>query len=232
MCEGRRLVADFVAGTDARPSLPEAVEEHLTPTADGLWVVWAYKLARQEGEQFVPLTGPPGYPAVARAFCRGRNFRRAHDAPDPTCTCGFHALSSQDLPRLPVGHGFSVLTVALYGRVLAFEWAGGGMLWRAERQSVVRVEAPAQVDASEEDWWPVPPVRTPVRPARVMRRHPDDPEGRLAAVRPTAPRDSGPIRLKLPVSAPTVPVCHDDAGWCVGTSTVTFDHSPASLALV
>jgi len=37
------------------------------------------------------------------------------------------------------------------------------------------------------------------------------------------------VRLNLPVSCPVLPVCHDDAGWCVGSST--FEHSPASLVL-
>src|SRR4249919_2477012 len=32
MCRGDRLVADFVAGTDARPGLPEELGEHLTTT--------------------------------------------------------------------------------------------------------------------------------------------------------------------------------------------------------
>ena len=139
MCSGDRLVADFVAGTRARPGLPEELEEHLTTTVDGLWVVWAHKLARQAGDLFVPLTGGSGYPADARATCR---VRGGHDAPDPGCTCGFHALSSRRLPGLHVGRGFTALTVALSGRVLAFEWAGKGVLWRAERQTVVRIERP------------------------------------------------------------------------------------------
>src|SRR5215472_4926541 len=86
MCEGDRLVADFVAGTDAKPNLPEVLEEHLTPTTDGLWVVWAYKLAQQVGDLFVPLTGRSGYPADARATCKFRRARGAHVAPDPACT--------------------------------------------------------------------------------------------------------------------------------------------------
>lgn len=230
MCEGDRLVADFVAGTDARPGLPEFLEEHLTTTVDGLWVVWAYKLARQEGDLFVPLTGGAAYPADARATCRYRRAWRGHDAPDPGCTCGFHAVSSRSLPGLPVAGGpFSALTVALSGRVLAFEWAGGGVLWRAERQTVVRVERPAQYDWME---FAVPARvrRTTAGLALGNRSHPDDPEGRLSAVRPAPPRDSGPIRLNLPVSAPVLPVCHDDAGWCVAPSTV--EDSPASLVLV
>ena len=215
MCRGDRLVADFVAGTDARPDLPEELEEHLTATVDGLWVVWAHKLARPMGDLFVPLTGGPGYPADARAECRSRGVRGAHGAPDPGCTCGFHALSSQKLPGLPVRRGFTALTVALSGRVLAFEWAGEGVLWRAERQTVVRIDRPALSDRMEG--------------LLGKRRHPGDPDGRPAVVPAATPRDSGPVRLDLPVSSPVLPVRHDDAGWCAGSST--FEHSPGSLVL-
>ncbi len=62
-----------------------------------------------------------------------------------------------------------------------------------------------------------------------QRRHPGDPDGRAAVVPAATPRDSGPMRLNLPVSSPVLPVCHDDAGWCVGSSTL--EHSPASLVL-
>jgi hypothetical protein len=215
MCSGDHLVADFMAGTDARPGLPEELQEHLTATVDGLWVVWAHKLARRKGDLFIPLTGGPGYPADARAECRLRGVRGAHAAPDPGCTCGFHALSSRRLPGLPVQRGFAALTVALSGRVLAFEWAGEGMLWRAERQTVVRVERPALSDRMEG----VPG----------KRRHPDDPDGHPAVVSAVTPRDSGPIRLNLPVPPPVLVVCHDDAGWCARSSS--FEHSPASLVL-
>jgi hypothetical protein len=242
MCRGGRLIADFAAGTDARPGLPEVLEEHLTPTADGLWVVSGYKLAWQEGDLFVPLTGRSSYPADARATCRIRRGRSAHVAPDPECTCGFHALSSRVLPGLPVGHpGLSVLTVALSGRVLAFEWADGGVLYRAERQTVVRVERPSYSDWMADE-WPAAGVRTSAFSVLGNRSHPGDPDGRLAAVRPAAPRDSGPIRLNLPVRAPVLELCDDDAGWCVGASTPehsrtpepsrTFERSPAPLALV
>jgi hypothetical protein len=215
MCRGDRLVADFVAGTDARPDLLEGLGEHLTLTVDGLWVVWAHKLAWQAGDLFVPLTGGSGYPADARAKCRFRGARGAHDAPDPGCTCGFHALSSRRLPGLPASRGFTALTVALSGRVLAFEWAGGGVLWRAERQTVVRIERPALSD--------------PMGGVLGKRRHPDDPDGRPAAVPAAAPRDSGPMRLNLPVSPPVLVECHDDVGWCAVSST--FERSPASLVL-
>jgi len=211
MCSGDRLVADFVAGTDARPCLPEELEEHLTTTVDGLWVVWAHKLARQAGDLFVPLTGGPGYPADARAECRFQGKRGRHDAPEPGCTCGFHALSRR-LPGLPAGHGFTTLTVALSGRVLALTWGGEGVLWRAQRQTVVCIERPARFD----------------RPER-MHRYPGDPDGQPAVVPAVTPRDSGPVRLNLPVSSPMLPVCHDDAGWCVGAGTL---ERPAALVLV
>jgi hypothetical protein len=216
MCRGGRLVADFVAGASTRPGVPEEIQEHLTVTADGLWVVWAYKLARQYGDLFVPLRGGCGYPADARAECRSRRAQGAHRVPDPSCTCGFHALSDGRLPGLPTRGGLTALTVALSGRVLAFEWAGDGVLWRAERQTVVRVGLSAVPDRLGE----VP----------ASRRQPDDPDGRLALRPASAPRDSGPVRLNLPVSCPVTLVCHDDAGWCAEPSTST--RSPASLVLV
>jgi len=212
MCSGDRLVADFMAGTGARPSLPEELDEHLTVTVDGLWVVWAHKLARKAGHLFLPLSGGSGYPADARAECRRRG---GHDAPDPGCTCGFHALSSPWLPGLPPRRQCTALTVALSGRVLAFEWAGGGVLWRAERQTVARIERATPAERIEE--------------VLGRLRHPDDPDGRLAVVRAATPRDSGPVRLKLPASAPLLPVSHDDAGWCAGSTA--FEHSPAALVL-
>jgi hypothetical protein len=215
MCTGGRLIADFVAGAGAQPGLPGELQEHLTMTVDGLWVVWAHKLAQQAGELFVPLTGGPGYPAHARAECRRGDVRGAHDAPDPGCTCGFHALSGPGLLGLSAGPGFAALTVALTGRVLAFEWVHGGVLWRAERQTVVRIERPAPFDRTEA--------------LLGMRRRPDDPDGRPAVVHAVPPRDSGPVRLNLPVSSPVLPVCHDDAGWCVGSST--SGRPPASLVL-
>ena len=213
MCRGTRLIADFVAGTEVQPDLPDELAEHLTTTVSGLWVVWAYKLARSAGDLFVPLTGGPGYPADARAECRHRGIRirgahdvpdPAHNVPDPGCTCGFHALSTPMLTGLPARQ-FPRLTVALSGRVLAFEWHGSGVLWRAERQTVVCVDHEGVFD--------------PVEELRRVRRDPGDPGGSLAAVFPVAPRDSGPVRLDLPVSPPRLPVCHDDAGWCLGAST-------------
>jgi len=220
MCRGDRLVADFVAGADTRPSLPRELEEHLTMTVSGLWVVWAHKLARRRGDLFIPLTGGSGYPADARAECRA--VRGVHDAPDPRCTCGFHALSSPMLPGLPADHGFAALTVALSGRVLAFEWRGAGVLWRAERQTVVRIERPALFDRAT--------LVERARAALSQRRHPGDPDDHPAVVPAPTPRDSGPVRLDLPVSCPVLPVHHDDAGWCVASSGL--ERSPASLVLI
>ena len=215
MCNGGRLIADFVAGTTARPDLPEELEEHLTVTVDGRWVVWAHKLARLAGDLFVPLTRGPAYPADASAECLARGVRGRHHAPDPGCTCGFHALSSRRLPGLPVRSDLTALTVALSGRVLALERSDEEVLWRAERQTVVRIDQPAPSDRMEE--------------VLGKRRHPDDPDGRLAVLPAVTPHDSGPMRLNLPVSSPVLAMCHDDAGWCAGSST--FEHSAASLVL-
>jgi hypothetical protein len=217
MCRGDRLLADFVAGAGTRPSLPGELDEHLTVTVSGLWVVWAHKLARPVGDLFIPLTGGSGYPADARAECRRRTVRGAHDAPDPGCTCGFHALSSPMLPGLPTDYPFTALTVALSGRVLAFEWRGAGVLWRAERQTVVRIERPALVDRA-------------AALGRRRRRRPGDPDDHPAVLPAPTPHDSGPVRLDLPVSCPVLPVHHDDAGWCVASSGL--ERSAASLALI
>jgi hypothetical protein len=216
-----------MAGADTRPAVPEELDEHLTVTADGQWVVWAYKLARPEDDLFVPLTGGPGYPADARATCR---LWDTHDAPDPQCTCGFHALSDRSLPGLPVPGPFAALTVALSGRVLAFDWRGRGLLWRAERQTVVRIDQP--------DWsgWETRYGRTSRagRDERVPRerRRPEDPEGRLALAAGATPRDSGPVRLRLPASVPVLPVSHDDAGWCLESGdSGPLEPSPDALVL-
>jgi hypothetical protein len=80
---------------------------------------------------------------------------------------------------------------------------------------VVRIERPAPSDRMED--------------VLGKRRHPDDPDGRPAVVPAATPRDSGPMRLNLPVSSPVLVECHDDAGWCAASST--FECSPASLVL-
>jgi hypothetical protein len=99
--------------------------------------------------------------------------------------------------------------------VLAFEWAGAGILWRAERQTVVRVDRTARPDPLEDAWR--------------MRRRPDDPDGRLAFRPAATPHDSGPVRLNLPAAAPALVACRDDAGWCAASRPSI--RPPASLVL-
>jgi hypothetical protein len=234
MCEGGRLVADFVAGTLEKPDVPELASS-LTTTVDGAWVVWAYKLARVEGEHFIPCRGFGSYPAEALAECmpgpraKGTAFaaREAplppapHAAPDPSCTCGFYALSDEwaefarrlvlsglglsgrGLRRLfgqrsataacgtPPEDRFVGLTVVLSGRVLAFEWPEGGFLFRAARQTVVRVDR-------------CPDLGEPDRP--------DDLGGQLARLPGRHPFGAGPVRLALPEEPSHVAVS-DEAGW-------------------
>jgi hypothetical protein len=242
MCRGGRLVADFRAGADTQPDVPEALDQYLTLTTDGQWVVWAYKLARPQGELFVPLTGGSGYPADARATCRPRWSRVSpgvHAAPDPRCSCGFHALSDRELPGLPAAGRLMRLTVILSGRVLAFDWQGTGILWRAERQTVVRAEPliyplehPAWPDLAYRRGPAVPGLRRERLPREQGR--PDDPDGRLASLTGATPRDSGPVRLRLPASAPVVPVSQDDAGWCLASGAPGVSapvERPAALVL-
>ena len=225
MCSGGQLVADFVAGTKDRPDWPEWPElaGSLTTTADGAWVVRAYKVAREDGDRFIPLTGRGSYPADAQAEClaEARSFRRwqperpgnEHSAPDPACTCGFHALSEQSWRF--AGPGLVRLTVVLSGRVLAFEtldgaFAGGtagrNLLFRAARQTVVHVDREAG------DFGARPRLsRIGAPPGRF--RWPEDPAGRLVRLPTDLPSGAGPERLVLPSECVRVAV-HDDAGWC------------------
>jgi hypothetical protein len=175
------------------------LKDNLTTTADGNWVVWAFKLARVAGDRFIPLSGRGSYPAEATALCEAGSWRR-HDAPEPTCTCGFHALSEGDLPGFPVYDG-AALTVVLYGRILAFEWPAGGVLLRAAHQKVVRVDRhPARLEQIPAELEAAP-------------RRPEDPEGRLARTDVGNPSGAGPVRLQLPCD-PVKVVINDDAGWC------------------
>ena len=100
MCRGGRLIADFEAGTSTTPDVPAELLEHLTVTVDGLWVVWAYKLARQRGGLFIPLRGDYGYPADARAECRARGARGGHRAPDPGAPADSMPSRTPGLPGL------------------------------------------------------------------------------------------------------------------------------------
>jgi hypothetical protein len=93
------------------------------------------------------------------------------------------------------------LDVALSGRVLAFEWDGGGVLFRAARQTVVRVRSREQ-DSRQLDLWTVPPT------------WPDDPDGVLAGRSERRPRGAGPVHIRLPGSPPANVELVDDAGYC------------------
>ena len=203
MCTGGRLLADFVAGGRDRAEVPDWLVESMTTTTDGAWVVWAYKLARVNGDRFVPLRGRGSYPADATAECLVEYPSGKHKAPEPSCTCGFHALSSRGLLELPVRRSDMVyLQVVLSGRVLAFEWEPGGVLLRAERQTVVRSGGRGD---------DLDPIFAELGDR--FFRGPDDPDGRVVR-RPTAtPHGSGPVRMSLPSQCPSVGVA-DDAGWC------------------
>jgi hypothetical protein len=215
MCSGGRLVADFTVGTEQAPDVPEVVRAALTPTADGRWVVWARKLARPAPDGYQPLSGGVTYPADAVAQCRRSP---EHHPPMPYCTCGFHALLAPTAGRAPasggdllaamapfgfgrpMGLGRAVLApgvvaleVALSGRVVAQEWRSGGVLFRAARQTVVRV------------------LDDPGDPAQP---EPDDPGGVLARVVAPLPRGQGPRRLALPSTTPPAFDVDDDAGLC------------------
>lgn len=199
MCSGGQLLADFEAGTSNEPAVSDELVPHLTTTVDGRWVVWASKIAHRDGDQFRAVTGRCSYPADAVAECLvgGRLMRPRHRAPDPTCTCGFHAVSGET----PIDPAWSMvaLTVVLSGRVLAFEYGNASILWRAERQTVVKVDD------------------DPVRGRDLyQRRRPDDPAADGAFAPSGNPHGAGPIRLLLPARSPRIRMCHDDAGWCAG----------------
>src|SRR5262249_24186033 len=173
------------------------------------------------------------YPADARAECQ---HQRNHVAPDPTCTCGFHAVShAQDGwpfagPR-PLGWASTaarvnrsrqptraigtdpmpaVLSVVLSGRVLTFEWPGDSVLFRAERQTVVSVNRLAN-SATE----------------------PDDPTGTLSWVTPREPIGVGPVRLVLPREEPPTVLISDDAGYCImPTAPRLIDRQRSALSAI
>jgi hypothetical protein len=213
MCVGGRLLADFTAGGATRPDVPDIVAESVVQTTEDRWVVWAHKIARASGDGFLPLIGDGGwYPRVAVARCRRGG---PHDAPEPSCTCGFHAMSaSGELPRwglLARGAdlGFQQLEVALSGRVLAFE-ARGGVLFRAAEQAVLRVEP--QPPAGRRRMRPAVDDARWVGPGQL--RWPDDSDGDRVRRRSAAPRGCGPVRLRIPSDPPTIVAVADDAGLC------------------
>ena len=196
MCHGGIRLADFLAGTPVRPEVPNIVHESLTKTADDVWLVKAHKLARPVGDRFQPLTGGEPYPYDAIATCRISERRPAHGAPEPDCTCGFHALSEPwPAPQYP---GLLPLTVVLSGRILAFEWPAGGLLFRAARQTVIGTDVAA------------------LRAARgvATRRRPEDPDGIVVVNPGNHPENAGPARLRLPRRKPPTYAVREHAAYC------------------
>ena len=140
MCEGRRL-GEVLLGHIERPCVPSCAAPSLTQTIDGRWGFWAHKVAFDlGGGNFQALTRTV-YPSDAEAACQRGG---GHPAPEVECTCGFHALGSVDAlwqfgfmwhadPRTVL------LDVFLTGRVLVLESDHFGVLFRAERQTVIAV---------------------------------------------------------------------------------------------
>ena len=140
MCEGR-LLGEVLVGEVERPYVPSCAEPSLTRTIDERWGFWAHKAAFElGGGNFQALTRTV-YPSDAEAACQRGG---GHRAPQADCSCGFHALGSVDAlwqcgfmwhpdPRTVL------LDVLLTGRVLVLESDHFGVLFRAERQTVIAV---------------------------------------------------------------------------------------------
>lgn len=221
MCRAGRFVAEFRAGTREAPRVPDVVARWLTQTVEGDWVVWAHKLARPAGDGFMPLSGGDAYPTDAVARCRngGRHEAPQQDCTCGFYAVS-HALDSEAVPGLvrlqvvlsgrilafecpwspvPTRRMFVTGMVRVNGRTMTFgndpepkdEWPADALLFRAERQTVVRVDGPA-----------TPPP-------------PDDPGGDLAMLTGRRPRGAGPVRLSLRASTPAVVSVEDDAGYCL-----------------
>lgn len=88
-----------------------------------------------------------------------------------------------------------LLSVALSGRVLAFEWIDDAVLFRAQRQTVAQVHR----EGTDEQW-------------------PDDPTGTLARTTPSEPVGVGPVRLRVPTVPPEAIAVADDAGFCIASN--------------
>ncbi len=222
MCRAGRFVADFRTGTVEAPSVPDLVARSLTQTVEGEWVVWGHKLARTAANGFMPLSGGDVYPTDAVAQCRnGRGHGAPQPNCTCGFYAVSHPLDTVDFPGamrlqvvlsgrilafecpwspLPTRRTFVTGMVSVNGRTRTFgnapttddEWPVDALLFRAERQVVVRVDSPST---------PPPP--------------PDDPGGRLAALAARHPRGAGPVRLSLPASAPEVVPVDDDSGYCL-----------------
>ena len=196
--------------------LPEELDEHLTTTVNGQWVVWAHKLARQKGDLFVPLTGGPGYPADARA--ERRRFR-ASEALTTSPIRGARAASTP----CRAGGSRAARRLLLHGADRGAVRTGAGLRVGRRRSAV------AGGAADRGSHRPASPVRSDSRTPGQALAYPED-SRRSPRYRPRRRTSRfGAVRLNLPVSCPVLPVCHDDASWCAGSST--FEHSPAFLVL-
>lgn len=222
MCEPGRFLADFRAGTLEVPAVPDSVARSLTQTVDGQWVVWAHKLARPAGDGFMPLSGRDVYPADAVAQCRNRarhdapqpnctcGFYAVSHPLDAEAVPGVVRLQvvlsgrilAFECPSSPVPtrRMFVGAMVRVGGHAMTFangpalddNWPANALLFRAERQTVARVDAPL-----------APPPR------------PDDPGGHLSPLAVRGPRGAGPVRLRLAASTPPVVPVDDHAGYCL-----------------
>jgi len=186
MCSGGRLLADFLAGGLDEPKVPEAVQRCVDADRRREWVVWARKVAPRGDAGSVHADDPA-------LFLPGRRGRRMPLAAvvgefRMTRPARLHVrfpFLSDPLPsgRGPLsflGGGLLHLDVARSGRVLAFEWQGGGVLFRAARQTVIG-------------------SRVRSDPGRGRRRT------RVAGWQSIArdhPSGAGPVRLRLPQSTP------------------------------
>ena len=220
MCRAGRFVAEFRAGIHEAPRVPDVVASSLTQTVEGDWVVWAHKLARPAGDGFMPLSGGDAYPADAVARCRngGRHdapqqtcscgfYAVSHPLDALPGLLGLQVVLSGrvlafECPWSPVPRRRMFVTgmVRVNGRTMTFgnepepddDWPADALLFRAERQTVVRVAGPA----------PAPPP-------------PDDPGGDLSMLTGRRPRGAGPVRLSLRASTPAPVAVEDHAGCCV-----------------
>ncbi|MDQ3980909.1 MAG: hypothetical protein M3314_15415, partial [Actinomycetota bacterium] len=173
MCRAGRFVADFRAGAAEVPRVPNLVARSLTQTVEGEWVVWAHKLARVAADGFMPLSGGDPYPGDAVAQCRSGGGHRAprrnctcgfYAVSHPLETAGAPGvmrlqvvLSGRILafecPWSPLPTRRMLVTgmVSVNGRTMTFgngpalddDWPTDALLFRAERQVVVRVDAPS-----------------------------------------------------------------------------------------
>ena len=112
--------------------------------------------------------------------------------------------------------GLACLAVVLSGRVLAFEWPGGPgtVLFRAARQTVVKVVGWPEMKQARDELWTVEQILAASAQSQGRwPRGPGDPDGRLARLPLVQPFGSGPVQLQLP-SEPARVAVDDHVVWC------------------